>query len=106
MFDVRGSTAIELTPRPPNTVLPYGPVQVSPPSVDLYSPCPCTQPLAHVLPSPVPTNSVLPLASFGSSAIDPIELISNEPLRYFHDGSSASAFSVRQSSRAKTPLSY
>src|SRR6266498_3094399 len=81
-------------PRPPKTDLPYGPVHVSPPSVDLYRPTPWTQPLPHVLPSPVPTQSVF--GSAGSRVMAPMELIWNEPLRYFHEGSSASAFSVRQ----------
>jgi hypothetical protein len=39
---------------------------------------------------------VFPVESVGSRAIEPIELISNEPLRYVHDGSAASAFPVRQ----------
>src|SRR5919109_2391390 len=96
VFGLPGFTAIEPIPRPPKTDFPYGPDHVSPPSVDLYRPTPWTQPLPHVLPSPVPTQSVFPVGSFGSRVIAPIELISNEPLRYFQEGSSASAFSVRQ----------
>src|SRR6266487_2039576 len=95
---------MEPTPRPPNTDLPYGPVQVSPPSVDLYRPTPWTHPLPHVLPSPVPTQIVFPVGSLGSIIIAPIELISNEPLRYVHDGWSASAFFVRQTPPPAGPI--
>ena len=59
-------------------------------------PTPATQPLPHVLPSPVPTQSVSPLESFGSIVIEPIELIPKLPDRYSHFGCGAMAFIVRQ----------
>src|SRR5438270_13637983 len=76
-----GLMAMVLTPRALNTDPPIGPLQVSPPSVDLYSPTPASQPLLQALASPVPTHSVLPVGSLGSSTIDPTELISNEAER-------------------------
>ena len=64
------------TPRASKTGLPSGPVQVSPPSVDLYRPTPASQPLLQALASPVPTQIVFPLGSLGSTAMEPMELIS------------------------------
>ena len=49
-----------------------------------------------MFPSPVPTQSVSPLGSFGSIVIEPIELIPKLPDRYSHLGFGSNAFFVRQ----------
>src|SRR2546425_714302 len=59
-------------------------------------PTPVTQPLPHVFPSPVPTQTVFPLGSLGSSATDPTALPANADDRYIQCGSGARASSVRQ----------
>src|SRR2546422_11721468 len=96
IFGAPGLIAMLPTPRPAKADWPSGPVQVSPPSVDLKIPTPWTQPLPQVFASPVPTYSVLPVASFGSSVIEPMALIPNPPERYVHFTVFASASSVRQ----------
>lgn len=53
-------------------------------------------PLPHEFASPVPTHNVLPVGSFGSSAIEPTELMPNGPLRYCQLGWPLNAFFVRQ----------
>src|SRR6266542_2427656 len=67
-------------------------------------PTPCTQPLPHVFPSPVPTQIGFPVESVGSTVIEPIELISNDPLRYCHFVFPASAFFVRQTPPPAGPI--
>jgi hypothetical protein len=57
-----------LMARPLKTERPSGLVHVSPPSVDLYRPAPAAE-SPEALASPVPTYSVLPVGSFGSSVI-------------------------------------
>ena len=49
-----------------------------------------------MLPSPVPTQSVFELGSFGSIEIVPAALIPKLPPRYFQFGFGASALFVRQ----------
>src|SRR5262252_9476487 len=92
VFEFVGSMAMDPIARALNCGLPIGPVQVSPPSVDLYSPTPASlSPDAFA--SPVPTHTVF--GSFGSSWIELPELIPNETERYFQMGVVARASLVR-----------
>src|SRR3989442_7300554 len=59
-------------------------------------PTPATHPLPHVFPSPVPTQTVFPLGSLGSSATDPTALPANADDRYIQCGSGSTGSSVRQ----------
>src|SRR5438309_6424511 len=92
VFELVGSMAIDPIARALNCDFPIGPVQVSPPSLDLYSPTPASLSL-DAFASPVPTHTVL--GSFGSSSIELPELIPNEPERYVHVGCVARASLVR-----------
>ena len=71
-------TAMVPTARALKTDAPKGPDHVSPPSVDLYRPTPASQPLPQALASPVPTQRVFPVGSFGSNVMEPTEFIANE----------------------------
>ena len=80
--------------RPANAAAPSGPIQVSPPSVDLYIPTPAAESL-EALASPVPTYSVSPVGSLGSSVIELPEFIPKSPDRNCQLGWPLSAFFVR-----------
>src|ERR1700745_731736 len=92
VFELVGSIAMDPIARALNWFFPIGPVQVSPPSVDLYNPTPASLSL-DALASPVPTQTVL--GSFGSNTIELPELIPNEPETYFHVGCAVRASLVR-----------
>ena len=94
MFGAPGVTAMLPIARPPNTEAPSGPVHVSPPSVDLYRPTPAAE-SPDAFASPVPTYSVLPLASFGSSVIELPDWMPNSPDRNSQFGWPLNAFFVR-----------
>src|SRR5277367_5456588 len=75
-----------------NTLLPIGPVQVSPPSVDSYKPTPA--PLSpEEFASPVPTHTWLLL--FGSRTTDPVAFVAKDAERNVQIGCAFSALSVR-----------
>src|SRR5580700_324391 len=92
VLELVGSMAMVPIDRALNCALPIGPVQVSPPSVDLYSPTPASL-SADALASPVPAQIVL--ESLGSIAMELPELIPNEADRYVHFGMVARASLVR-----------
>src|SRR5215467_10874866 len=92
VFEFAGSMAIDPIARALNCAFPIGPVQLSPPSVDLYNPTPASLSL-DAFASPVPTHTVF--GSFGSSWIELPELIPNEADRYFQVGVVTRASLVR-----------
>ena len=96
MSGAPGLTAIEPTARAANASRPSGPFQLLPPFVVLYSPTPASQPLPHAFGSPVPTQSVFALESFGSSSIVEVFWCSNPWETNCQLGVAASAFSVSQ----------
>src|SRR3954467_14963393 len=87
-------TAMLPIARPLKTARPSGPVQVSPPSVDLYIPVPAAE-SPDAFASPVPTYRVLPVASFGSSVIELPDWMPKSEERNSQLGCPASAFFVR-----------
>src|SRR5205809_5694654 len=80
--------------RPLNADVPIGPVHVFPPSVDLNIPTPAAE-SAEEFASPVPTYSVLPVESFGSTMIELPEFMPKLPDRNSQFGCPSSAFFVR-----------
>src|SRR5262245_10529558 len=80
--------------RPLNSATPSGPVQVSPPSVDLYRPTPAAE-SPDAFASPVPAYRVLPVASLGSISSELPDWMPKPADRNFQRGVSPRALSVR-----------